>query len=274
MTSGQVPEEPAPGEQPGPGSPATTANGPPRRPRHRARRARDRRRVRVPRRIVPGRRRAERAGERLRCVVLARSPTEWVGVDLATGAFVRGDLHPEAGRPPGAGDWLAYDVIELELARHEDPADPARPELVASARPPDKIGRLRQPPLRRLLKRLVAPERPGAPVLGTWGPSIAYVDLEGTSPSVMLLALTPKSVELSVRADGRVVCAFTWGTSRNVIPIADPRAVAAAREADPRPLSGDRLAEAIGLKPAYALVGLGPVRAGQAPKVVFALLRR
>ncbi len=234
----------------------------------------ERRRLRATRRVTTGRRREAEPGARLACLVLAPGPGEWVGVDLATGAIVR-------GRPPldGGGDDFGsglapFDVVEFELAEPDGPIDPARPEAVVPARPARRIGRLRRARARRLLRRLATPERPGAPVLGSRGPSIAYVDLEGTAPSAMLLGVGTRGLELSVRSDGTVVLAFTWCSARHVLPVLDPRAAEVAKAAHPRPLSGARLTEALGSKPAWVVVGLGPVRNGHAPKAVLALLRK
>jgi len=225
-------------------------------------------RVRTPRKIRPGTRPALEPGRRLTCAVLAPGPEEWVAVDLATGAFVR--VRPD-DTVALAGGHQALDVVTLVLGEDADPLDPSRPEAVVPAGPPEQVGRLGRRKGRRLLKRLAAPERRGLPVLGTRGPSIAFADLDGMAPSVMVVGVTARTIELRSRADGEAVFAISWAGVDWTIPVADPGARAAALGA-PGPLRGAALSAALGFKPGFLLAGLGRVRDGHAPKLVLAVL--
>jgi len=227
-------------------------------------------RVRPPRRIRPGTRRVLEPGRRLTCAVLAPGPEEWVAVDLATGAFVR--VRP-ADTAALAGEHRALDVVMVVLGEDEDPLDPSRPEAVVPAALPERVGRLTRRRGRRLLKRLAAPERRGLPLLGTRGPSIAFVDLDGTAPSVTVVRVSARTVELATRADGEAVLAISWAGVDWTIPVADPEARAAALAAA-QPLRAKPLSVALGFKPGFLVVGLGRVRDGHAPKLVLAVLPR
>ena len=179
--------------------------------------ARRRGRVRLPRTIRPGTRRAQQPGERLRCLVLADVLEEWIGVDLASGAFVRS--RPGIGRETGGA--VRGTVVELEIAENTDPDDPVRPELVCSAVAPNIVGLAKRRPYRRLLRRLAAPEHRGTPLLGSWGGSIAYVYLSGNDPSVVLLQVPYRSLELFRFGDGRTELGFDWGGAAHRVVVAD-----------------------------------------------------
>lgn len=222
---------------------------------------------RIPRRVRAGAVRAETGV--LTCLVLATPPGEWVAIDLASGAFAR--LRRPPGEPDGDGAARPLDVVEVTVAPDDDPFDPARPEAVACASAPRVVGRPRARQLRRLLGALVAPET-GAPILGTHGPSIAYVDLDGTRPSLELLVVR-RAPALAAHGDG-VRCSLAWGGRVEVLPVLDPLACAAARAARTGPLEPGALARALGFAPGYVLAGLGPVRDGHVAKAVLALLPR
>lgn len=235
---------------------------------------RDAPRLRAPRRIRPGASRERRTGERISCAVLAGGPEEWVAVDLASGALVRARPAP-AGCAAVAGTWSPFDVAQLELAEDGDPPDPARPEAVAINGEPDHVGRLGPRSARLLLARLAAPEQRWLGVLGTRGPSVAYVDLELSSSSLSLVTTSTKSLECFARADGTAVCAFTWSGTTQTLPLLDDRVRRLVlASAPPHVVSADVLASAVGGKPGYLLVGLAAVRAGHAPKAVLSILPR
>ncbi len=223
--------------------------------------------VRVTRRITPGRRRAGGSGARLTCAVLAATPDEWVGVDLATGALVRSPAH-------GAGAFAGtqpLEVVELELGEDDSVADPARPEAVHLATTPTPRGVLGGRRARRLLSSLAAPERAGAPLLGTWGPSVAYVDLDGGAPSVLVVALGKRAIALRSDRDNSPQVVLAWGDHPQRMPLRDPRVATAARSASAE-LGGAALAAVLGFRPGYAVVALGAVERGHVPKAVLSLL--
>lgn len=246
-----------------PGSPGPDLQ--PRQGRHDGR-ARSWRRMRV------GAPRQRRPGAVLDCLVLAPGPYEWVGIDLATGALVRARRPAPDGRPPLGGGWRQFDIARFVLGTDDEPPDPSRPEAIVCAEAPQRLGRLRRRAVRRVLRRLVPPERPGAALLGTHGPSIPFVDLDGSSPSVMLVAVAHRSLEVFAGPGEAVELAFAWSGARHQLPVHDPRLRAAALESQPRPLSAGRLAAAAGGRVSVLVVGLGPVRGGHVPKVVLAAL--
>jgi hypothetical protein len=228
-----------------------------------------RRRARIPRSIQPGAQRASREGETLACLVLGRNGREWFGVDLASGAFVR----VENTAPPALPRPGTYAVVAITIASSDDPFDPTRPELVHAEREAKGLGLVTGRRVRRLLRLLEARDQPGATIVASRGPSIAYVDLDGTAASLVLIRA--KNAELEViNANEAILLGITFGGVRQRLPIADERALQAARRVAPRSLSGANLTREIGFIPSHVLVGLGEVREGHVPKVVFALLAR
>lgn len=227
-----------------------------------------RRRLHVPRSVTPGTPRVVAPGEELDCLVLAARPEEWFGVDLASGAFVRvvGTGPVELAAP---GSFAGYRVT---LAPEGEPADPARPELVVASPDPEPLGLVRAGRARPLLDSLVAADRPGHALLGTRGPSLAYIDLDGTSPSVVLLR--PKPAELELLSGDETVLSLRFGGIRQSLPVVEERTSATARRAAPRSLSGKTLASELGFRPGYVLVGLDAVREGHVRKVVLSVLSR
>lgn len=226
------------------------------------------RRVRLPRRIRPGALPSERPGDKLTCLVLSRSSDEWVGADLGSGAFVR---VPGLIDLPG-GDERPPVVVEFTITRSDDPPDPSRPELVTPSSRPVRMGTVRPRAVRRFLRRLATPESAGATILGTRGPSIAFVDLDGNASSIELLKLPAKRLELGTNAAGQPDCMIPWGGTTQRTRIADPDAARAAAASAPRVLRGAQISAALGFRPNFVLVGLGRVTGGHAPKLVLALL--
>jgi len=218
-------------------------------------------------------------GAELTCLVLSPGPEEWVGVDLASGTLLRS--RPEGApqlqrvRTPEGRPRLAarFDVVAVTLADDEEPEDPARPEAILALGPPTLLGRARRRPARRLLRQLASPPRQGASLLSTWGPSIAYLELDGANQSVVVIETSPRSLELSVRPDGEVVATISWSGTTQTVLVADPVARRAAFATE-HPLRRGELVETLGFRPSYLLCGLAAVRHGHAAKVVLAVLPR
>ncbi|MCU1491657.1 MAG: hypothetical protein JWM85_3062 [Acidimicrobiaceae bacterium] len=228
-------------------------------------------RLRAPRRIRTGELPARGAGTQLACAVLSASNEEWVGVDLASGALLRSPAG-SAGAFHAAGEPVPgrLQVVELTLAQIEHPSDPARPEAVEPAGPLEPVGWLRPRRTRKLLRRLAAPERQGAPLLGTWGPSAAYADLDGTTPSAVVVPLGRQALSLGRSRNGAPEAILTWGRVTQGLPLLDPVAAESAMSAR-HALDGARLAAALGFRPGFALLALLGVEGGHARKVVLAL---
>ncbi len=230
-------------------------------------------RVHTVHRIQPGARADRAPGARLTCAVLSTGPEEWVGVDLASGAFLR--ARPGAvGAPALPGEWSPFDVVVLEIGEDTEPPDPARPEVVAVTGTPERTGRLRRRVARRLLRQLCAPEQQGRTVLGTRGPSIAYVDLDVSTPSLVVVETSPRLFGCYLRDDGNVACSFSWAGTTQSLPLLDGLLRAAVLERSPRPPDSASIGTAVGGKPGFLLVGLTAVRAGHAPKAVLSVLPR
>ena len=248
-----------------------------------------------PRHRRPGSARANEPGDVLRCLLLARGP-EWVAVDVASGAMLRSrasgwpvvpadsslaraGAHRGApassrggrthSRQPHIGPEL--DLVEIELAEDDEPTDPARPEAVMVRRAPELVGTPRRRAVRRILKDLL-PTDARRPLLGSLGPSISYEDLDGSRPSVALVAPDRPPV-FSWDATG-TWCQFSLGGRKHALPVVDERIVDAdGRARGGRPAT-DSVEKAIGGAPRYLVVALGAPRRGQAPKLILGVLPR
>ncbi|MGD0743136.1 MAG: hypothetical protein ABSA31_07620 [Acidimicrobiales bacterium] len=237
------------------------------------------RRIQYPRHLRAGTAPITAPGTELTCLVLSPGPEEWVGVDLASGALLRS--RPEGGRdlqrartPDGAARLSArFDIVALTLADNDEPLDPARPEAIVALGPPTLLGRARRRPARRLLDQLASPERAGASLLSTWGTSIAFRDLDGTSQSVVVIETSPRALGLGVRTDGEVVATVSWSGITQTVLVSDPIARRAAFATE-HPLKRGELVESLGFRPSYLICGLAAVRQGHAKKLVLAVLPR
>ena len=230
--------------------------------------------------------RANRPGEVLRCLLLTRGP-EWVAVDVATGAVLRSrasgwpvvpvdsDLARTSSRPGGeralAGTGPELDVVKIELADDDEPSDPARPEAVMVADAPELIGTPRRRAVRRMLKELL-PFDSRRPLLGSLGPSISYEDLDGSRPSVAVVA--PDRTPLFAWDETGTWCQFSLGGRKHRLAVVDERVVGADGRGRGGALTSDAVERAIGGTPRYLVVALGAPRRGQAPKLVLGVLPR
>jgi len=85
---------------------------------------------------------------------------------------------------------------------------------------------------------------------------------------------TAKGLELMTRPDDAVVCAMAWSGTTQLLPVIDPDLCEVVRENAPRALGGSALADAIGFKPGFAVIGLAAPTNGHAKKVILSLLAR
>lgn len=226
-----------------------------------------RERVRIPRSIRIGSRPLTTPGGELRCLVLVEHDPEWFGLDLESGAFLRvvgsGPLPAPSGRN--------YRVVGVTIAGEVSAIDPARPELVVGAPMVAELGEVRPRRVKRLFSLVAAADRPGATVLGTRGPSIAYVDLDGSMASVTMLNTRRAALELLVDR-GVAQLAITFGGVTQRFPVLDGRAADIAMRAQPRSLSGAALSAELGFRVGYVVIGLGEVEGGHVRKFVYALI--
>lgn len=228
-----------------------------------------RNRLRIPRTVQTGSRPHAASGATITCVVLGDNDIEWFGLDLATGAFVRVIGTAEIpSTAPGA-----YRVVEITIGGDPVSVDPARPELLVALPIYNDLGVVKIRRLRRLLNNVAATDRPGATVLGTRGPSVAYVDLDGTHASITMIEAKKANLELLCDKDTAML-AVTFGGVTQRFPVYERRTVQIAERIRPRSIGTAALGAEIGYKVGYVLIALSAVEAGHVRKAVFALLPR
>ncbi len=233
----------------------------------------------------PGAARTNRPGDVLRCLLLARGP-EWVLVDVGTGSLVRSrasgwpvvatDSSLAAGTPSDAGraePRLGPElvIVDIQLADDDEPLDPARPEAVMVQQAPERVGAPRRRAARRLLHELL-PADPKRPLLGSLGPSISYLDLDGSRPSVVVVA--PDGPPAFSSDPAGTWCQFSLGGRKHRLPVVDERLLDAKDRAPSGKVTNDAVLKAIGGAPRYLVVALGAPHRGQAPKLVLGVLPR
>ena len=167
-------------------------------------------------------RRSAEEGVELSLLVLSVSRLGLAAVDLASGAVVR----TGAERLEGL-DLRPYDVVSVALAADTEPLDPTQPEAVVLAGPPSTVRRLTSRRADRWLRPLHHPER--AHLLGFAGPSIPFWELDGSRPSVALIATR---AAIGVGEDGQLRCRFLWRTLVHDLPVAVARGVSLPRAAE------------------------------------------
>ena len=158
--------------------------------------------------VAPPRRSAEE-GIELSLLVLSVSELGLAAVDLASGAIVRAgveDVHGVELHP--------YDVVSARLAADSEPLDRTQPEAVVLDGAPTPLHRLAPRRADRWLRPLLHPER--CHLLGFAGPSIPFWELDGSRPSVALVA-APAQVR-STR-DGALRCRFLWRSLVHDLPL-------------------------------------------------------
>ena len=202
------------------------------------------------------------AGAELQLLVLASDAAGCIGVDLASGAFVRAH-HPGGGSP-----LRPYDVATCRLGQSDVP-DWSRPELVTLAAPPRRAGRLRRRKAERYLRPLLHPPRP--PLLGFGASAVPYWTLEGNQPSVTLI----EPARLGVVREGRALrCRFAWQGGYHDLPLQD-RAIAVVLDRLGRRGYGPaELQRAAGFRPGRLLIAVTPPHRGYCYKAVAAVLPR
>jgi hypothetical protein len=195
-------------------------------------------------------------------LVLAPQPDGCVGVDLDSGAFVR------AIYPAGGEALEAFDVTTAPIGAPLDPPDTVRPEAVALATGPQRIGNLSPRKAERYLAALRHP--PQGPLLGFQGVSVPYWTLVGDRPSLALVE--PSDGPLLLATAGGFECRFGWQGSVHQFPLGDRR-LAAHLARLRRPRSSPReLTRLLGFRPARLLVVVAGPSGGHCTKQVAALL--
>jgi len=196
-------------------------------------------------------------------LVLAPQPDGCVGIDLDSGAFVRA-LYPDLG-----DDALeAFDVTTAPIGAPLDPPDTVRPEAVALAAPPERIGSLRGRRAERYLQALRHP--PSGPLLGFQGVSVPYWTLVGDRPSLALVE--PSDGPLVVAAGDGYDCRFGWQGVTHQLPLGDRLLAADLARLRRRRSSPRELTRLLGFRPGRLLVVVAGPSGGHCTKQVAALL--
>lgn len=158
-------------------------------------------------------RRAREAGVELTLLVLSVSTLGLAAIDLDSGAVVRtgADLLGGLALRP-------YDVVSAQLAAATNPLDPTQPEAVTLAAAPIPLRRLAPRRAERWLRPLLHPE--WSHLLGFAGPSIPFWEVDGSRPSVAIVAAR---ATIGVGDDGLVRCRFPWRSLVHDLPVAVSR---------------------------------------------------
>jgi len=207
--------------------------------------------------------RVDVAGAELQMLVLAAQPDGCVGVDLDSGAFVRAVYSPADGEP-----LEAFDVTTAPIGARFDPPDTVRPEAVALAAPPERIGSLT---LRRAERYLQALRHPAqGPLLGFAGVSVPYWTLIGDRPSLALVE--PTDGPLVLATPGGYECRFGWQGTVHQLPLGDRWLAAELVRLRRRRSSPRELTRILGHRPGRLLVVVAGPTNGHCTKQVAALL--
>src|SRR5687768_9190945 len=202
------------------------------------------------------------AGAELRMLVLAPQPDGCVGIDLDSGAFVR------ALFAPGGEPLEAFDVTSAPIGAPLDPPDIVRPEAVALAAPPERVGSISPRRAERYLQALRHP--PNGPLLGFAGVSVPYWTLVGDRPSLALVE--PTEGPLVLAGPGGYEVRFGWQGTVHQFPLGDRRLAHELYRLRRRRSSPRELTRVMGYRPARLLVVVAGPTDGYCTKQVAALL--
>jgi hypothetical protein len=209
------------------------------------------------------RQRVAEAGAQLEFLVLASDPRGCIGVDLASGAFVR------AHHPVDERRFLKPFAVacgQLAPADMDDAAEPERAELIG---PPRPTARIHPRQAERWLRPLLHPPR--LPLLGLAGNAIPYWTLQGDRPSVALIE--PNQVGVA-RSGAGYVCRFVWLDTFHELFLRDRRLTNALTRRQIERCGGRGLHAMLGHAPDRLLVALTPPVQGYCYKAVMAVLPR
>lgn len=201
------------------------------------------------RRVVPGTARRDEPGGTINCLLLAPGP-DWVAMDLATGSFVRAEVWAESEFPALSAGPLSS--VSLQLATLSEQWDPARPEAISVAEASEAPA-----PKRRAVQRLLESacvSRDSGGLLGSVAPSLSFVDLDGSRPSVALVA--PGKARVRVVGEDRPVAHFLFGDRPHAIDCG-PGAIAWLHSGQLATAAGGSTAKRRENR-SKALAGLGP----------------
>jgi hypothetical protein len=150
--------------------------------------------------------RTDTVGDQIELVVLASTRGSIVGIDTASGALLRAtydsfDVEGEPRRRP-----RTFDIARGIVAPDDSPPDESHPEAVMFATPVEVVGTCSSWRAERLMRALEHPDH--GPLLGLYGPSVPFYELQGDRPS-MTLVKTGDNLEVRMR-DRALYCRFRW----------------------------------------------------------------
>lgn len=200
----------------------------------------------------------------LEVLVLAGGRRSCVGVDLATGAFVR--THQQVPQP----EFLAPFTVAAARRSPRVLDRPEQPEAVALSTALEPLGELRGWRADRILRPLQLPR--DRHILGMQGPSVPCWTLDRSRPSVALVALDSEVI-VSVTERG-VRASFAWNGYRIDAPLEDPAVLGRLDWFPERILRGRRLIDIVGFRPERLVMALSRPQNGHCYRVVASLLPR
>ncbi len=235
-------------------------------------------------------------GGQITCVTLFHSPTEWIGVDIETGSFLRNsrylqfaqlpiDKLPEKKRKKEkptdveaetssqhSSPIKKFTLLQLTKPIRPNPVDPSRPEAIESVETITILGQIHYRKVKQLLQTAAAKGQKSGKILGNFGPSVAFMDLEATEPSVALIDVTKSSMEVILSEDRGMVCVFESGGTVQMLPLADHRCRGLLSTEDKAVLTKKELSRLLGGRVTHLLISLYQVQNGHVPKVVMSVL--
>lgn len=145
------------------------------------------------------------AGAEVQLLLLAGGQRWCAAIHLDSGALVSARWHEAV---PGLAPYV---VVRAQVAGDQGGADPMRPDEVALDGPPRPVGRVSRRRADRLLRPVLHPA--GEHLLGSPGAAAPYWTIDGTRPSVTVVAPSPAPVV----AGGR--CRFRWRNVAHDLPV-------------------------------------------------------
>jgi hypothetical protein len=217
-------------------------------------------------RVATQRPRTETPGTAMHVLVLSPSPTRTIGVDLASGAFVRMDHPaPQGDRAKLAPRWRDVAIGRVGEGMHADLPTPR--EAVALQHPLRTVGKMSTRKTDRILRPLQ--HNPGRALLGCEGPAIPIWAL-GTTPAVTIVE-PDGGLYLDVGATG-VWAMFGWKGYTHRVRVEDRRVMARLDWFPPTPVSASGLGTTLGFIPRRMLMTYTDPIQGYCYKTVTALL--
>ncbi len=200
-------------------------------------------------------------------LVLAPSPTRTLGVDLASGAFVRMD-HPA---PRGERVKTApreFDVAVARVGTRPENETAIHRESVVLDQPLSTVGRMSKRKVERILRPLQ--HVPGSSLLGCEGPAVPMWDLE-TLPGVAIVR-PEGDMFIDVNENG-VWAMFNWKRHTHRVRVEDRRLFSRLDWFPETPVAANKLGPALGFVPRRLVLSFTDPVNGYCYKAVSALLR-